>query len=267
MTGTNIYHKIFPFYYLFFAHPGKVGRLLCSYFICVRRDLIYRLLKSIMTPQNHPFPGCDSYIVSTSHVMSDAVYRRTLNVIVRSPSKHCIFPKEILNCHGGNNFVKNITQVTRKYDPIMKQNTFEMLRHLHPVVTEDEAGLFLRYHRDENQLPTFHRILFWPDLNNLISARITFFLSQELFFTKINYEGEVASVPCIFSTLYSSDHPLIIAGRRQPVEFPRPPLAPEVKTESERASENSSIAPPTFTTASNDPDNISIQFGHLDSEV
>ena len=66
-------------------------------------------------------------------------------------------------------FVRNIIHVKRKHDPIMKQDTFEMLRNIHPVVSEEEAGLFFRYHRDENQLPTFHRILFWRALQHVLS--------------------------------------------------------------------------------------------------
>ena len=216
-----------------------------------------------MNPQHQAFPNSDSFIVSPSRLMPDAVFRRTLQVSIRTPKKHCIFSNEALNIHGDNRLARNIISITRIHDVNTKQDTFDLLRIIEPVADEHAAGLFFRYQRDKNLPPTFHRILFWPDLSHLISARITFFLSEEHFYTKINYEGETTAVPCIFSQLYSSDHPLILAGRRQ---LPRPPSVPDVKTESDCASENSSIAPPTFTTATT-PDDISIEFGHLDSEV
>ena len=216
-----------------------------------------------MQPQNQPFPASDSFIVSPSTLMHDAIFRRTLSISIRSPKKHCIFSNEALNIHGDNRRVRNIINITRIHDDLSGQDTFDLLRVIEPVDDENSAGLFFRYVYDKKLLPTYHRILFWPDLSHLVSARITFFLSEEHYYTKINYEGETSAVPCIFSQLYSSNHPLIVAGRTQ---LPRPPSVPDVKSESDSASVNSSIAPPTYTTAT-PPDDASIDFGHLDSEV
>ena len=265
MTGTRIYIKIFPFYLLIFVHPDNIFTLVCSYILSVRRDRqLYRFLKLIMNTQNHPFPGNDSFIISPSHFLHDAVFRRTLQISIRSPKKHCIFSNEVLNIHSDNRRIRNIIHINRIHDGTTNLDTFELTRYIEAVETDQEAGLFFRYYRDLNQLPAYVRILYWPDLSHLVGARITFFLSEELFFTKINYEGETTAVPCTFSQLYSSDHPLIIAGRRQQIP---PPPAPEIKSEPDSASENSSIAPPTFTTATPDTEEISIEFGHLDSEV